>query len=124
MHSVHDFVDAAFAYAGLDYQEYVKLDPQLNRPAQHELLGDPSRAKRALDWSCKTKFKNLVAEMVEADLRMLSRRPRAQSAHLRIVAGDPDRKVLARRGQVEPGGVVAPRIAKAAQNDAEKKPPA
>jgi GDPmannose 4,6-dehydratase len=95
MHSVHEFVEAAFAYAGLDYQEYVKIDPQLHRPAQDELLGDPSRAKRALDWSCKTKFKDLVAEMVEADLRMLSQSPRDQSARLPTVAGDSGRKVLA-----------------------------
>jgi GDPmannose 4,6-dehydratase len=108
-HSVHEFVEAAFAYAGMDYQEYVKIDPRLHRPAQDELLGDPSRAKRALDWSCKTKFSDLVAEMVEADLQMLSPSSRVRFPRLRTVAGDQGRKVV-------------PRIAKAAQNDAEKKP--
>lgn len=71
-HSVREFVEAAFSHAGLDYREFVKTDPLLHRPAEVELLlGDPSKAKRALNWSCKTKFKDLVAEMVEADLRLL-----------------------------------------------------
>jgi GDPmannose 4,6-dehydratase len=114
MHSVHEFVEAAFAYAGLDYQEHVKIDPQLHRPAEVELLlGDPSRAKRALDWSCKTKFRDLVAEMVEADLRMLSPTPR-----------DAGRKPAARRGRPALGGVVVPRTGKPAHNGAEKKSPA
>jgi GDPmannose 4,6-dehydratase len=97
-HSVHEFVAAAFAYAGLDYEEYVKIDSQLHRPAEVELLlGDPSKARRALDWSCKTKFKDLVAEMVEADLRMLSRSSRGRFPPLRALAGGADREAVARR---------------------------
>ena len=88
-HSVREFVAAAFAYAGLDYEEYVRLDPQFHRPAEVELLlGDPAKARRALGWSCKTRFKDLVAEMVEADLRMLSRTPRDRVAVLRVLPGD------------------------------------
>jgi GDPmannose 4,6-dehydratase len=71
-HSVREFVHAAFSHAGLDYVEFVKTDPELHRPAEVELLlGDPSKARRAFGWSPKTKFSDLVAEMVEADLRML-----------------------------------------------------
>jgi len=71
-HSVREFVQAAFSHAGLDYVEFVKTDPELHRPAEVELLlGDPSKARRAFGWSPKTKFSDLVAEMVEADIRML-----------------------------------------------------
>jgi GDPmannose 4,6-dehydratase len=80
-HSVREFAAAAFAHAGLDYREYVKIDPQFHRPADVELLlGDPAKASRALSWSPKTKFKDLVAEMVEADLRMTSRDARGRPA--------------------------------------------
>jgi GDPmannose 4,6-dehydratase len=93
-HSVREFAAAAFAHAGLDYREYVKIDPQFHRPAEVELLlGDPAKADRALNWSPRTKFKDLVAEMVEADLRMTSReareRPAAERpAPLRILPAD------------------------------------
>jgi GDPmannose 4,6-dehydratase len=71
-HSVREFVQAAFSHAGLDYVEFVKTDPELHRPAEVELLlGDPSKARRAFGWSSRTKFSDLVAEMVEADIRML-----------------------------------------------------
>jgi GDPmannose 4,6-dehydratase len=71
-HSVREFVQAAFSHAGLDYVEFVKTDPQLHRPAEVELLlGNPGKAKRAFGWSSKTKFSDLVAEMVEADIGML-----------------------------------------------------
>ena len=52
---------------------HVVLDPQLLRPAEVELLlGDASKAKRKLGWSCEIRFKDLVQEMVEADLRALT----------------------------------------------------
>jgi GDPmannose 4,6-dehydratase len=71
-HSVREFVQAAFSHAGLDYVEFVKTDPELHRPAEVELLlGNPGKAKRAFGWSSKTKFSDLVAEMVEADIGML-----------------------------------------------------
>ncbi len=74
-HSVREFADAAFSHLGLDYREYVKVDPQFLRPADVEtLLGDATKAKRELGWSCRTKFKELVEEMVEADLRWLTER--------------------------------------------------
>jgi GDPmannose 4,6-dehydratase len=72
-HSVRDFAEAAFSHLGLDYRNHVVLDPQLRRPADVELLlGDASRAKQKLGWSCQVKFKELVQEMVEADLRFLT----------------------------------------------------
>ena len=72
-HSVREFVDAAFSHLGLNYHDHVIIDPQLLRPADVEtLLGDAAKARRKLGWSCQVKFKELVHEMVEADLRLLA----------------------------------------------------
>ena len=73
-HSVREFVETAFSRLGLNYHDYVIIDPQLLRPADVEtLLGDAAKARRKLGWSCQVKFKELVHEMVEADLRLLKR---------------------------------------------------
>jgi GDPmannose 4,6-dehydratase len=72
-HSVRDFAEAAFGHLGLDYRNHVVVDPQFLRPADVELLlGDSSLARQKLGWSCGVKFKQLVQEMVEADLRALT----------------------------------------------------
>jgi len=72
-HSVREFAEVAFACVGLDYRNHVTLDSQLFRPTEVELLlGDASKAKQKLRWSCQVKFKELVEEMVEADLQALS----------------------------------------------------
>jgi len=72
-HSVRDFVETAFSRLGLNYHDHVIIDPQLLRPADVEtLLGDAAKAKRKLGWSCQVKFKDLVHEKVEADLRLLA----------------------------------------------------
>ena len=71
-HSVREFAELAFAHLGLDYREHVVVDPQLLRPADVEtLLGDASKAKQKLGWTYKVTFKQLVVEMVEADLARL-----------------------------------------------------
>lgn len=70
MRSVRDFVEAAFAMAGLDWQKYVVIDEAYMRPAEvHELRGDPSKAMRVLGWKPKTTFEELVREMLDYDLR-------------------------------------------------------
>jgi GDPmannose 4,6-dehydratase len=67
-HSVRDFVKLAFDLAGLDYQEYVKADPLLHRPAEVEILiGDPSKARAILGWSSRIAFRELVTQMIESD---------------------------------------------------------
>lgn len=72
-HSVKEFAEAAFSYVGLDYRDYVVVDPDFMRPAEVDiLLGQASKAKERLGWSCKIRFKDLVEEMVEADLRLLN----------------------------------------------------
>ncbi len=71
-HSVKDFLEAAFGAVDLRWQDYVKTDKRFERPAEVDLLvGDASKAKRELGWEPKTSFTELVALMVEHDLREL-----------------------------------------------------
>lgn len=65
-HSVREFAQAAFARAGLDYEEHVVIDPAFYRPAEVDfLLGDSSKARMALGWKPKIGFEDLVNEMVD-----------------------------------------------------------
>ena len=58
----------AFGYIGLDWHDYVRIDPRYFRPTEVELLlGDPSKAKAKLGWQPKTSFRELVTMMVKAD---------------------------------------------------------
>jgi len=73
-HSVREFLEAAFQYAGLDWRKYVEIDPRYYRPSEVDLLvGDASKAKRQLDWEPRTKFLDLVKLMVDADMDLLRR---------------------------------------------------
>ncbi len=67
-HSVREFVELAFAHAGLDWQQYVVLDPLLCRPAEVDiLLANPDKARRVLGWESSLDFPGLVREMVDAE---------------------------------------------------------
>jgi GDPmannose 4,6-dehydratase len=69
-HSVREFLDAAFGLAGLEWRDYVEIDPKYFRPAEVDLLiGDASKAKEKLGWIPRITFHELVAMMVEADLK-------------------------------------------------------
>ncbi|MQL52254.1 GDP-mannose 4,6-dehydratase [Desulfofundulus thermobenzoicus] len=69
-HSVREFAARSFACVGLNWEDYVVVDPQFMRPADVELLvGDASKARHVLGWKPKTTFEQLVEMMVEADLR-------------------------------------------------------
>jgi GDPmannose 4,6-dehydratase len=73
-HTVREFVELAFNHVGLDWREHVVIDPAFVRPAEVDLLmGDPSKAKKALGWEPKVKFKQLVEMMVDADLARIDR---------------------------------------------------
>jgi len=73
-HSVRDLVEAAFAHVKLDPDDFVRVDPDLVRPAEVEtLLADASRVKRDLGWAPKTPFEDLVRLMVEADMEAQER---------------------------------------------------
>jgi len=71
-HSVREFADIAFGHLGLDYRDHVVVDPQFLRPADVEtLLGDAAKARTKLGWTYQSTFKDLVREMVDADLARL-----------------------------------------------------
>jgi GDPmannose 4,6-dehydratase len=70
-HSVKEFVEAAFSYLDLDWQEHVEIDPWYYRPSEVDLLlGDSSKARRELGWEPKVGFQELVRLMVEHDLAL------------------------------------------------------
>jgi GDPmannose 4,6-dehydratase len=69
-HSVKEFVELAFAEAGLDWKKYVTQDERYMRPADvPDLRGDASKAEKKLGWKPDTKFNDLVKMMVQADLK-------------------------------------------------------
>jgi len=81
-HSVREFLEIAFSHAGLDHRDYVKVDPQLYRAAEVSLLlGDSSKARTRLGWNYKRSFRDLVCEMVDADIQNL-KAGRAETAQL------------------------------------------
>jgi len=71
-HSVQDFCELAFRHLGLNWQDHVVTDPQYLRPAEvWELVGDAAKARTVLGWEPTVSFPELVAVMVEADLKRL-----------------------------------------------------
>jgi GDPmannose 4,6-dehydratase len=68
-HSVQQCVDFAFEHVGLDPADFVRVDPDLIRPAEVDsLLADPTKARKELGWSARVPFDELVRRMVESDL--------------------------------------------------------
>jgi GDPmannose 4,6-dehydratase len=79
-HSVREFLEEAFAYAGLDWQRHVEINPRYFRPTEVDLLiGDPSKARAKLGWKPTTGFRDLVRLMVDADVAALAQSPRKES---------------------------------------------
>jgi len=73
-YEVRDLVKVAFASVDLPWERYVKIDSQLLRPAEVDLLvGDASKAKHKLGWEPKVSFELMIQRMVEADIERLSR---------------------------------------------------
>ena len=78
-HSVEEFLTEAFSYAGLNWRDYVEIDPKYMRPSEVDvLIGDASKAKRKLGWEPKVTFKELVHLMVDADVSMVTRNKHEQ----------------------------------------------
>jgi GDPmannose 4,6-dehydratase len=74
MHTVREFVEAAFAAANLDWNRYVAIDQRYFRPAEVDALqADYSKARRVLGWEPSVSFRELVGIMVEADIQGLRR---------------------------------------------------
>ena len=71
-HSIKEFLDIAFKYVNLDWNDYVEFDPRYLRPAEVDLLlGDPTKAKQKLDWQPSVTFEELEKLMVDTDLQAL-----------------------------------------------------
>jgi GDPmannose 4,6-dehydratase len=75
-YSVKDFLQEAFSYAGLNWQEYVKFDERYLRPNEvNNLLADSSKAAQRIGWQPKVTFSDLVKIMVDADMRSAGLKP-------------------------------------------------
>lgn len=73
-YSVQDFLVAAFGHVGLNWQDYVEIDPRYFRPTEVDYLqGDPAKARTQLGWTPQVSFKQLVAMMVDSDLDLAAR---------------------------------------------------
>jgi GDPmannose 4,6-dehydratase len=72
--SVREFCERAFARVGMDYRDFVEINPLYFRPAEVDLLlGDPSKAKAAFGWVPRVSFEQLADMMVDADLDLANR---------------------------------------------------
>ena len=70
-HSIREFLEEAFGYVGLNYEDYVRIDEKYFRPTEVDyLLSDPSKAKELLGWEPRVRFHELVRIMVDADLEL------------------------------------------------------
>jgi GDPmannose 4,6-dehydratase len=81
-HTVEEFVDIAFGHVGLNWRNFVVIDPEFYRPAEVDLLlADPSKARQRLGWRPEVSFGELVRLMVDADLAALAKqKPAARAA--------------------------------------------
>jgi GDPmannose 4,6-dehydratase len=71
-HTIREFLDLAFGRVGLDWHQYVEVDPRYYRPSEVDhLRGDASKARRVLGWEPSVRFPELVALMVDADIQLL-----------------------------------------------------
>jgi GDPmannose 4,6-dehydratase len=72
MHSVRELCEVAFSHVGLNYKDYVKVDPKFLRPADVDMLqANPEKAMRVLGWKAEVTFEELIRMMVDADLERL-----------------------------------------------------
>lgn len=70
MHTVRELLEVAFSYVGLNYEDYVVIDPEFVRPAEVDLLlGDCTKAKEQLGWELEVGFEQLIHMMVDADMK-------------------------------------------------------
>jgi GDPmannose 4,6-dehydratase len=75
-HTVREFLDESFSYLDLDWHEYVRNDPNFNRPDDGGILqSDPRLGRQVLGWQARVTFKELVRMMVNADLKKVGLTP-------------------------------------------------
>jgi GDPmannose 4,6-dehydratase len=69
---VRQFLEVAFAHAGLDWAEYVRYDPKYERPSEVDaLIGDAGKAEELLGWKPSVRVEELARIMVDADIRQV-----------------------------------------------------
>ena len=72
-YSVEQFAQKAFSHVGLNYKDHIVIDDKLKRPSEVDsLLADFSKAKKLLKWEPKVSFDNLIKDMVETDIELLT----------------------------------------------------
>jgi GDPmannose 4,6-dehydratase len=82
-HSVREFVHEAFAYAGLDVDEHVRIDQKYFRPTEVEvLIAEPAKSHTILGWKPAIRFGDLVKIMVDADMRASGLAPLGKGDHI------------------------------------------
>ncbi len=73
-YSVREFLDEAFGYLGISWEDQVVIDPKYFRPTEvNELRGDAGKARNLLGWKPKVGFRELVRMMIDADMRLAER---------------------------------------------------
>jgi len=78
-HSVRELAQIAFEHVGLDYKDFVEVDPELVRPAEVDvLLGDSSYARKKLGWKPEVPFEQLIQMMADADMERVKKKIREQ----------------------------------------------
>jgi GDPmannose 4,6-dehydratase len=81
--TIREFVQEAFAYAGLDWEAHVAIDPRYFRPTEvDDLRADSSKARRELGWEPKVTYKDLARIMVDADLEAVGQPPIGEGLRL------------------------------------------
>jgi len=87
-HTVREFLEEAFRYAGLDPDPHVRIDPRYFRPTEVDVLqGDAAKARRELGWEPRVTFGELVRIMVDADMERIGLNPPGEG-----------KKILAEKG--------------------------
>jgi GDPmannose 4,6-dehydratase len=82
-HTVREFLNEAFGYVGLNWQDYVEIDCRYLRPTDPcRLLADTGKAKSKLGWQSRTSFKELVKIMVDADMKAAGLTPPGEGLSL------------------------------------------
>lgn len=82
-HSVREFVEEAFSYAGLDWVEHVVIDPRYRRPLEVACLtADTEATRRKLGWAHKVTFRELVRIMVDADMEAVGVTPAGEGKRI------------------------------------------
>ena len=69
LHTVREFLDITFSYLGLDYKNYVEVDPKFFRASEHNpLCGNPQKIKETLGWENSKSLQDIVEEIIKEEL--------------------------------------------------------